>query len=198
MQQSVVSDGEGEVAASLMYPVNLSAAKEEELEECLEELLRREAFLFRSTFDSRIFPLTEPTWISFSRIFRTRYFFISYSRESPPLLLLAISSISRDSCPPPSSPLLLLLFKYFWFEILKIKVGAKKMAANLSRERMRGSIREERKILVPQQTLIRGEECAFFIRGEREDSLLFKGLLDSYVLIRRKWRKDEIRNHAER
>lgn len=72
------------------------------------------------------------------------------------------------------------------------------MAANLSRERMRGSIREERKILVPQQTLIRGEECAFFIRGEREDSLLFKGLLDSYVLIRRKWRKDEIRNHAER
>lgn len=40
------------------------------------------------------------------------------------------------------------------------------MAANLSRERMRGSIREERKILVPQQTLIRGEECAFFIRGE--------------------------------
>lgn len=124
MQQSVVSDGEGEVAASLMYPVNLSAAKEEELEECLEELLRREAFLFRSTFDSRIFPLTEPTWISFSRISRTRYFFISYSRESPPLLLLAISSISRDSCSPA---LLLLLFKYFWFEILKIKVrGAKK------------------------------------------------------------------------
>lgn len=35
--------------------------------------------------------------------------------------------------------------------------------------------------------------------AERErDSLLFKGLLDSYVLIRRKWRKDEIRNHAER
>lgn len=168
MQQSVVSDGAGGAAVSLMYPVNLSAAKEEELEECLEELLRREAFLFRSTFDSRIFPLTEPTWIFFSRISRTRYFFISYSRESPPLLLLAISSISRDSCPPPSSPLLLLLFKYFWFEILKIKVGAKKMAANLSRERMRGSIREERKILVPQQTLIRGEECAFFIRGEGE------------------------------
>lgn len=51
---------------------------------------------------------------------------------------------------------------------------------------MRGSIREERKILVPQQTLIRGKECAFFIHGEGRGALLFKELLDSYVLIRRR------------
>lgn len=199
MQQSVVSDGEGEVAASLMYPVNLSAAKEEELEECLEELLRREAFLFRSTFDSRIFPLTEPTWIFFSRISRTRYFFISYSRESPPLLLLAISSISRDSCPPPSSPLLLLLFKYFWFEILKIKVrGAKKWQRISAGKECGEASGRNAKFLSRNKHLLEGRNVLSSFAERERDSLLFKGLLDSYVLIRRKWRKDEIRNHAER
>lgn len=200
MQQSVVSDGEGEVAASLMYPVNLSAAKEEELEECLEELLRREAFLFRSTFDSRIFPLTEPTWISFSRISRTRYFFISYSRESPPippLLLLAISSISRDSCLPP--PLLLLLFKYFWFEILKIKVrGAKKWQRISAGKECGEASGRNAKFLSRNKHLLEGRNVLSSFAERERDSLLFKGLLDSYVLIRRKWRKDEIRNHAER
>lgn len=202
MQQSVVSVsvGAGGAAASLMYPVNLSAAKEEELEECLEELLRREAFLFRSTFDSRIFPLTEPTWISFSRISRTRYFFISYSRESPPippLLLLAISSISRDSCLPP--PLLLLLFKYFWFEILKIKVrGAKKWQRISAGKECGEASGRNAKFLSRNKHLLEGRNVLSSFAERERDSLLFKGLLDSYVLIRRKWRKDEIRNHAER